>query len=150
MTTSSTVPPGAVVLDTNVVSELMRTQPDAGVRDWAMRVRPDLVHTTSITVAEILFGIGRLPAGRRRDLLAATADDVFETFSERILAFDAAAAHAYADIVVEREHAGAPIAGFDAQIAAVTRSHRAVLVTRNTGDFADLDLDLVNPWLSTD
>jgi hypothetical protein len=142
------VPPGAVILDTNVVSELMRSTPDERVRHWAREVPPDLVHTTAVTLAEVLFGIARLPSGRRRDLLAAAADDVFGAFAGRVLAFDDDAAHRYADVVVERELAGAPISGFDAQIAAICRRHRAVLVTRNTDDFSGLGLDLVNPWLT--
>lgn len=148
MTTSPTSSPGAVVLDTNVISELMRATPDARVRDWVREVLPDLIFTTSVTLAEVRFGIARLAAGRRRALLGAAADDVFGTFADRVLPFDAAAAHAYADIVVERERIGEPIAGFDAQIAAICRIHRAALATRNTSDFARLGLDLIDPWLA--
>ncbi len=75
------------------------------------------------------------------------AEDVFAAFADRVLAFDAEAASQYARIVVQRELSGAPISGFDAQIAAICRSHRAALVTRNTSDFDHLSLDLVNPWL---
>lgn len=147
MTTSPPSSPGAVVLDTNVISELMRATPDARVRDWVREVLPDLIFTTSVTLAEVRFGIARLAAGRRRALLGAAADDVFGTFADRVLPFDAAAANAYADIVVERERIGEPIAGFDAQIAAICRIHRAALATRNTSDFARLGLDLIDPWL---
>ncbi|MDN5798232.1 MAG: PIN domain-containing protein, partial [Intrasporangium sp.] len=102
--------------------------------------------TTSVTLAEVRFGIARLPGGRRQALLAAAADEVFGAFANRILPFDTAAADRYADVVIERQHAGAPISGFDAQIAAICRTHRAALATRNTDDFALLDLDLIDPW----
>jgi len=148
VTTSPPSSSGAVVLDTNVISELMRATPDARVRDWVREVLPDLIFTTSVTLAEVRFGIARLAAGRRRALLGAAADDVFGTFADRVLPFDAAAANAYADIVVERERIGEPIAGFDAQIAAICRIHRAALATRNTSDFARLGLDLIDPWLA--
>lgn len=148
MTTGWPASSGAVVLDTNVISELMRAEPDSRIEGWVREARPDLVYTTSVTLAEVRFGIARLPTGRRRTLLAAAADDVFDAFADRVLPFDAAAAGHYADIVVEREHAGVPIAGFDAQIAAICRSHRVALVTRNTDDFEQLGLDLIDPWLA--
>lgn len=148
MTTGSPTAPDLVVLDTNVVSELMRAAPDLRVEGWVRTVPPATVCTTSVTIAEVRFGIARLPAGRRRAMLADAADDVFGAFADRILSFDAAAAGHYADVVVERERSGAPIAGFDAQIAAICRSHRAALATRNTQDFARLGLDLVDPWLT--
>ena len=141
-------PPGVVILDTNVISELMRAVPDERVQDWVHGIPPPTVHTTSVTLAEVRFGITRLPAGRRKALLSDAADDVFGAFMNRVLPFDAAAASHYADVVVQREQAGVPIAGFDAQIAAICRFHTATLATRNTNDFLRLGLDLVDPWLS--
>jgi predicted nucleic acid-binding protein len=135
-----------IVLDTNVVSELMRAAPAARVVAWVHEQPAAEMCTTSVTLAEIRYGIARLPAGRRRDHLRATADDVFSAFAGQVLAFDATAATHYADIVVEREHCGSPISGFDAQIAAVCRAHRASLATRNTDDFGRLGLDLIDPW----
>lgn len=146
MRTGSPAPPSAVILDTKVISELMRAAPDAHVGSWAREVPPATVHTTSVTLAEVRFGIARLPVGRRRTLLGDAADDVFTTFADRILPFDAAAADQYANVVVEREHAGAPITGFDAQIAAICRSHGSALATHNTEDFSGLGLHLVDPW----
>jgi predicted nucleic acid-binding protein len=140
-------PPGILVLDTNVISELMRSSPDETVQQWAGELPSDQVHTTAVTVAEVRLGIARLPAGRRRDLLQAAALDVFDTFSDRVLPFDADAARRYADVVTEREQVGTPISGFDAQIAAICRAQRAILVTRNTSDFTGLGLHLINPWL---
>ena len=144
MTPPATAPP--VVLDTNVVSELMRGAPDPRVSSWVAGLRPTAVCTTAVTVAEVRFGIARLPAGRRRTLLGSTADDVFGAFSARVLPFDAVAAGRYADVVIERELAGAPISGFDAQIAAICRAHGALLATRNPTDFDRLGLELVDPW----
>ena len=138
-----------IVLDTNVVSELMRPTPAVNVVAWVHQQPAAQMCTTSVTLAEVRYGIARLPAGRRRDLLRATADDVFRAFADQVLAFDAVSATHYADIVVEREHCGSPISGFDAQIAAVCRTHHASLATRNTDDFDRLGLDLIDPWTSS-
>ena len=135
-----------IIVDTNLASELMKPSPDAAVRDW-VRARPgDELSTTSITVAEIRYGIDRLPAGRRRDLLKETADDVFAAFADRVLPFDAAAATHYPVIVTRRERAGLPIDGFDAQIASICRTHRATLATRNLKDFEGTGIDVIDPW----
>lgn len=147
MSTGSPAASSPVVLDTNVISELMRATPDGHVKAWARAVSPTMVYTTSVTLAEVRFGIARLPAGRRRALLADAASEVFGAFADRVLPFDAAAADQYGDVVVEREHAGAPITGFDAQVAAICRSHRTALATRNTDDFTRLGLELINPWV---
>jgi hypothetical protein len=135
-----------IVLDTNVISELMRAAPADSVVAWVTSRPRAAVATTSVSVAEVRYGIGRLPAGRRRELLLAAADEVFATFQDKVLPFDAEAARHYADVVVEREQAGTPISGFDAQIAAICRSSNAILATRNTDDFTGLGLALVNPW----
>lgn len=136
------------MLDTNVISELMRATPDASVEAWVRQAIPAMVYTTAVTLAEVSFGIARLPSGRRKTLLADAADDIFTTFADHVLPFDAAAADQYASVVVEREHTGKPIAGFDAQIAAICRSRRAALATRNTTDFTHLGLDIIDPWLT--
>ena len=137
-----------IVIDTNVASELMKPSPDPAVRDWIVAHRGDRLHTTAITVAEIRYGIERLPAGRRRDLLKLTADDLFSAFKEQILPFDAAAAAVYPLVVTQRERVGMPIDGLDAQIAAICRTRDARLATRNLKDFVDTGLDVVNPWRS--
>ncbi|HEY0696158.1 MAG TPA: type II toxin-antitoxin system VapC family toxin [Kribbella sp.] len=137
-----------IVIDTNVASELMKPSPDPSVRDWIVAHRGDRLHTTAITVAEIRYGIERLPAGRRRDLLKLTADDLFSAFKEQILPFDAAAAAVYPLVVTQRERVGMPIDGFNAQIAAICRTRDARLATRNLKDFVDTGLDVVNPWRS--
>lgn len=124
-----------IVLDTNVTSELMRPAPLLVVTAWVRARNARELYTTSITMAEIRYGIERLPGGRRKDLLRITAEDVFSAFAEAVLPFDAAAAAEYAGIVSRRDRTGAPIDGFDAQIAAICRTHGAALATRNVKDF---------------
>lgn len=135
-----------IVLDTNVISELMRAVPSEEVVAWVRAQRSDELCTTAVSVAEVRYGIARLPAGKRRTGLHAAADDVFGAFADVIVAFDEVAARHYAGVVVEREQQGIPISGFDAQIAATCRSKGAALATRNTDDFAHLGLELISPW----
>src|SRR5215472_12045544 len=137
-----------IVADTNVVSELMRPAPSPVVLDWAGKQAAGELYTTAITVAEIRYGLERLPAGRRKDRLQAAADEVFATFSEFVLPFDADAAVQYAQIAKQRDEAGLPIGGFDAQIAAICRARGAVLATRNTKDFLETGVEVIDPWRS--
>jgi toxin FitB len=136
-----------IVVDTNVVSELMRPSPSAVVVGWVRGNKHEL-STTSITLAEICYGIERLADDRRKELVRSTAEEVFADFAERVLAFDAAAAVAYAMIVSGRDRAGLPIDGFDAQIAAICHAHRAALARRNANDFQDTEIDIIDPWQS--
>ena len=124
----------------------MRAEPAQVVVAWVQGQAAGALSTTAVSVAEIRYGIRRLPPGRRKTLLRDAADEVFDVFADQVLPFDRTAARHYADIVVERERDGAPIGGFDAQIAAICRTYAATLATRNTGDFTELGLDLVNPW----
>lgn len=133
-----------IVIDTNVVSEMMRGDPDAAVLLWVNSVGP--LQTTAITLAEIDYGIARLPEGRRKDGLAGMAAEVFAHFGDVVLPFDADAARRYAGIVVGRDRAGHPITSADAQIAAICASRDATLATRNTGDFEGTGVGLINPW----
>ncbi|MGI8461390.1 MAG: type II toxin-antitoxin system VapC family toxin [Solirubrobacterales bacterium] len=135
-----------IVLDTNVTSELMSSSPSPAVTSWVRARSASELYTTSITLAEIRYGIERLPGGRRRDLLRSSAEEVFSAFADHVLAFDATAAVEYAGIVSSRERSGAPIDGFDAQIAAICRAYGAVLATRNAKDFRDAGVELVDPW----
>lgn len=128
----------------------MRARPSEQVAAWVLQQPADELCTTAVTVAEIRYGIARLDPGRRRDELAAAAHGTFTAYAAKIMAFDAAAAEHYADVVVEREKSGAPIGGFDAQIAAICRGQGAALATRNTEDFRLLGLDLRNPWRASD
>jgi len=135
-----------IVVDTNVTSELMRPSPSTTVTAWVRARTATELYTTSITLAEVLYGIERLPGGRRKDVLKTTATDVFSAFADQLLAFDATAAVEYAGLVDSRERAGAPIDGFDAQIAAICRVHGATLATRNVQDFQDVGIEVVDPW----
>ena len=137
-----------IVADTNVVSELMRAEPSPPVRAWVLAQRHHELRITAITVAEILYGIARLPNGRRKDTLRAAAVDIFSRFAEDVLPFDAAAATIYPEIVDHRDRQGTPISGYDAQIAAICRANDASLATRNEKDFAGLGVELINPWSS--
>ncbi len=136
-----------IVVDTNVASELMKPTPAPAVRDWVRARRGDELYTSAVTLAEIRYGIERLPGGRRKALLTTTAEDVFAAFEDQILPFDAEAAAQYALVVARRDRAGQPIDGFDAQIAAICRAHDATLATRNIKDFRDTGVSVVDPWL---
>ena len=135
-----------IILDTNIISEMMRSDPDGQVAAWIENV--GRVHTTAVTLAEIDDGIARLPEGSRRDRLAATAAVVFADFDDVILPFDARAARRYGGIVSDRESAGRQIAIADAQVAAICASRQATLATRNIADFESTDISLLNPWTS--
>ncbi|HMN56685.1 MAG TPA: type II toxin-antitoxin system VapC family toxin [Ottowia sp.] len=138
----------AYLLDTNVLSELMRENPAPAVLQWFAGQAASLLHTSTVTQAEVLTGIALLPAGKRRDTLAQAAQQIFkEDFLGRCITFDSAAAEHYALLRAQRQHAGQPIHTEDAQIAAIALAAGMALVTRNTKDFAGIDgLALVNPW----
>ncbi len=138
-----------IVLDTNVVSELMRATPAPAVLAWLQQTSSTGLYTTSVTVAQIRYGIVRLPDGRRKDDLHRAANEIFAAFPRQVLPFDLAAATAYADVVTGREAGGNPISGFDGQIAAICRSQAATLATRNTKDFIDTGITLIDPWQET-
>jgi toxin FitB len=135
-----------LVFDTNVVSELMKATPDEAVLDWALAHRSYGMYTTAITVAEIRLGIERMPDSRRQTLLSEAAGDAFTRFADTILPFDAVAAALYPRVVIGRTQAGLPIDQADAKIAAICRVVDATLATRNTQDFVETGVRLVNPW----
>ena len=136
-----------IVLDTNVVSELMKSAPDAAVGRWIAEQQPTGLYTTSITEAEILHGILLLPAGKRRAGLEAAAEAMFEEdFGGRVLPFGSDAARGYAQIAAQRRRAGRPISSFDAQIAAIARMARAAIATRNVDDYDGCGIKVINPW----
>lgn len=136
-----------IVLDTNVLSELVKSTPEQRVIDWLDSLTTREVGTTAVTAAELWYGVRRLPDGRRKSILAAGVDAVlYEDLRGRIEVFDTAAANRYADIVTARERKGRPIAAADAQIAAICASRHATLATRNVDDFTDTGIDIINPW----
>lgn len=136
-----------IILDTNVVSEELKPKPSAAVSRWVSGQDPSAVFITTITVAEILYGIERLSAGGRRERFVDSVVRLLsERFSGRILAFDEPAASAFAQIVAGRERLGRPIAYLDAMIASIARSHASAIATRNTRDFEHCGIRVLDPW----
>lgn len=135
------------ILDTNVISELMRPDPDPTVLAWSFRQQKDEMFTTAVSEGEVRYGVSRLPAGARRTELHHAAERIFRgLLRDRILPFDSNAAQRFADIMAERRRAGRATSVADAQIAAITASHDASLATRNTDDFDDCGVPIINPW----
>jgi predicted nucleic acid-binding protein len=136
-----------IIIDTNVLSELMKAQPDASVAAWLKRQDPTAIFTTTISEAEIRFGVALLPDGQRRRALDAAAQAMFaEDFEDRVLVFDSEAATAYAQTMTERRAAGKPIAILDAMVASIARACDASVATRNVRDFLGCGVDVINPW----
>lgn len=136
-----------IVLDTNVVSEILRPRPDAGVLVWFDERQPDQLWLTAVIAAELMYGVARLPDGaRKQQFVQAVAKMLDQDFAGRILAFDVGAAAVYAEMTARRERAGRPVAMADAQIAATCLLHGATLATRNQKHFEGLGLTLLDPW----
>ena len=136
-----------IVLDTNVISELARQVPDPGALTWLDSLEISEVATTTVTAAELRYGVARLPDGhRKRELAVVIRGLLTEDFYGRVLPFDERASVRYADIVTGRERIGRPIGVADAQIAAICRDSGAILATRNTADFEETGIELIDPW----
>jgi predicted nucleic acid-binding protein len=136
-----------ILLDTNVLSELIHHEPDERVTQWLDSLNPNDIATTAITAAELLYGVARLPAGRRKKQLSeAIRGLIEEDLDGRVEPFDRTAANHYATLVSDRESGGRPIGAADAQIAAICRKLGATLATRNTSDFEGTGVDLLDPW----
>jgi hypothetical protein len=136
-----------IALDTNVLSELARPAPDSGVLSWLDSLEVSNVVTTAVTAAELRYGIARLPDGhRKRELTVVIRGILTEDFHGRVLPFDERASVQFAEIVSSRERIGRPIGVADAQIAAICRDVTATLATRNTADFEETGIELINPW----
>ena len=136
-----------IILDTNVLSELMKASPHDAVIRWVTAQPASSLYITSVTQAEILHGIMLLAAGKKRSAIQEAAESMFsEDFGGRILAFDSAAARPYASVASERRRAGRPISQFDAQIAAIAQSARAAIATRNVDDFDGCGVKVIDPW----
>lgn len=136
-----------ILLDTSVVSELMKSAPEPAVMAWINAIPGATVFVSAVTRAEILYGVALVPDGKRRQGLARAAYTAFETyFRGRILPFDSEAAEAFAELAAGRCQAGRPISQADAQIAAIARSRGADLATRNVPDFEGCGVEIINPW----
>lgn len=136
-----------IILDTNVISEPMRLTPDEAATAWMRRQAVGDVFVTTISEAEMRFGIERMPQGRKRELLDAQITALFDSdFRGRVLTFDSPAAHAYGEIVARVKRRGRDMEPLEAQIAAIAYVHGALLATRNIHHFEDCGLDLIDPW----
>ena len=136
-----------IILDTNVISELMRPMPSGWVVSWVEKQPAAELFTTAITEAEIFYGIELLTEGKRRAGLLAAAEAMFdEDFAGRVIGFDSNASRAFAAIAARRRALGKPISHPDAQIAAIAQFHGAALATRDAAGFEDCGIQLVDPW----
>lgn len=135
------------VLDTNVLSELMKPQGAIAVKNWVAAQSRENIFTTSITKAEILYGIEILPEGKRSNTLKETTEAMFDRdFADKILPFEEKAAEYFAEIAASRKQIGKPISQADAQIAAICLANNAKIVTRNVEDFMYCQIAILNPW----
>jgi predicted nucleic acid-binding protein len=135
-----------IILDTNVLSALMRQTPDHEVVQWLDRQPRPSIWTTSVTVFEVRFGLQIMTPGKRRTLLMQAFETVLERMGHRIAPFDAAAAAEAADLTAVRQRKGRPEDLRDTMIAGIALAHHATLATRNTGHFEDLSVTVINPW----
>ena len=135
------------VLDTNIVSELMRPRPEAAVERWVSQRPASSLYFTAIGEAELRYGVAVMPKGARREALAAEIEGLLrDDLRDRVLPFDSRAAHAYAEIAAKRRAEGRPSSHSDCQIAAIARCRNAVIVTRNVRDFEGTGIEIVDPW----
>lgn len=135
-----------ILLDTNVVSEAIKPEPHPSVRAWLDAQVAETVFLPSITVAELLFGIGALPNGRRKDMLAARIDGLLDEFPDRILPFDASAARRYADLAVKARASGKGFPTPDGYIAAIAAAHGFTVASRDMSAFHAAGLTVIDPW----
>ena len=135
-----------ILLDTNVVSEAVKPQSHPAVRAWLDAQVAETLFVSSITAAELLFGVGALPDGRRKNMLAARIDDVLDEFAGRILSFDTHAARRYAELAVSARTAGKGFPMADGYIAAIAAAHRFAVASRDTTAFSAAGLSVIDPW----
>ncbi len=137
-----------ILLDTNVVSEAMTSTPHPRVREWLDSQAADTLLLSSVTVADLLFGVGALPDGRRKDTLTAALDDVLALFAPRVLPFDTAAARRYAELAVKARATGRGFPTPDGYIAAIAAAHGFAVATRDATAFLAAGLTVIDPWRS--
>jgi predicted nucleic acid-binding protein len=135
-----------IIIDTNVISEGMRPKPNANVQAWIDAQQQESLFLCTPVLAELFYGIERLPAGARRTHLEQAVLRMEATFADRVLGVDRAAAVEYGKLVGQRDHIGRATGTMDALIAAIARAHRATLATRDIYGFSDLEIDIVNPF----
>lgn len=138
-----------ILLDTNVISEAMKPAPEAAVRDWFDEQAAETLYLSSVTIAELTFGIGALPAGGRKDRLTAALEGVMAMFGERILPFDTEAARRYGDLAVRARAAGRGFPTPDGYIAAIAAAHDFAVASRDAAAFNAAGLVVIDPWTKT-
>jgi predicted nucleic acid-binding protein len=137
-----------IVIDTNVISEVMKPSPSLAVLEWLNQQNSNSLFVSTITLGEIEYGLRILPAGKRRhDLKERFEQFMFQAFRQRILVFDEAASRSYGEVMGHRKELGSPMSIPDGQIAAIARSKGFAIATRNTSDFEECGVDLFNPFL---
>ena len=137
-----------IVIDTNVISEVMKTSPSLAVLEWLNQQNSNSLFVSTITLGEIEYGLRILPTGKRRHELKERFEQfIFQAFRQRILVFDEAAARSYGEVMGHRKDLGRPMSVPDGQIAAIARSKGFAIATRNTSDFEECGVDLFNPFL---
>ncbi len=136
-----------IVLDTNVLSETMKPQPDANVVAWLDEQVSETLYLSSATMGELLFGVAAMPGGKRREHLTGVLEKILEVFEGRVLPFDAGAARQYAALATKARRAGKGFPLPDGYIAACAASRGFAVATRDTAPFAAAGLSVVNPWL---
>ncbi|WP_312681364.1 type II toxin-antitoxin system VapC family toxin [Stenotrophomonas chelatiphaga] len=135
-----------IVLDTNVVSEAMRPTPSPAVLDWMDRQAAETLYLSSVTIAELLYGVGALPAGRRKQALRSAVDGLIELFDDRVLPFNLEAARCYADLAVTARMGGKGFPTPDGYIAAIAVANGFTVATRDAGPFQAAGIDIIDPW----
>jgi len=135
-----------ILLDTNVVSEAMRPEPHPAVRNWLNEQSAETLYLSSVTLAELLFGIAALPTGQRKNTLESALDGLMELFGDRVLSFDLEAARHYAELAVTARTAGLGFPTPDGYIAAIAASRGFIVASRDTGPYQAAGLKVINPW----
>lgn len=135
-----------IILDTNVVSEAMKPEPDANVMAWLNNQSVETLHIASITLAELLFGISALPSGKRKDMLDQALTELLELFNGRVLPFDSDAAHHYANLAVMAKTNGKGFPTPDGYIAAIAASKNFIAASRDESAFTAAGISIINPW----
>ncbi|MBK7656682.1 MAG: type II toxin-antitoxin system VapC family toxin [Betaproteobacteria bacterium] len=135
-----------ILLDTNVICEAMKPQSHPAVRAWLNGHAAETLYLSSETVAELLFGIGALPVGKRKDMLAQTLDGLMRLFRDRVLPFDIEAARCYAELAVTAKMSGLGFPTPDGYIAAIAASRGFIVATRDTGPYVAASVKVIDPW----
>ena len=135
-----------IILDTNVVSEAMKPEPNPVVRAWLNDQAAETLYLSSVTLAELLFGIAALPSGKRKEMLALTLEGLMELFKDRVLPFDVEAARYYADLAVVAKVSGRGFPTPDGYIAAIAASRGFIVASRDTAPYEAARVTVMNPW----